>query len=341
MSQREKMDSIQHREFYEIRSLMGNTWAMFFVLLGGREAGKTYGVLDMFLRDWKKNGTPYWHLRLSEVSTKKMLKNNAEKAIDADLVRKYGLELSVKGPNVYDHGKKMAEVVSLSSMAKDKGVAMFDKDFLQFHKHYNILIDEFQREPNERNTFSVIRNLVNQLENIARSTKERIRVIFSANTLEEASDVLVAFNFIPEQFGIFKIRKKRCVMHNIEPTEAYKARRRGSIADLLTPKDSNFTNKIDVDKSLVYKGRLIRPISIIKFTKEKEGWFTVWNNRIICRYHGECVPAIPMLPYLDEVFDIQQRNTIYDQFNARYLYFRDLITQKMFQKELEKIKPKG
>lgn len=340
--QENKIQKFQTREYYSLRSIMGNTWAMFYILLGSREGGKSYSVTDFFVKQWKLKGNPFWWIRLSEVSTKKMLANNAEKMIDADLVRKYNLELKTKKDNVYDQGKKMAIVLALSSMAKDKGVALFDKDFLVNNPgmYYNIAIDEFQREKGERNYFDIVYNLVNQLENIARSTKERIRVFFMANCLDEAADILAAFNFIPEEFGRYYIRKKRCVIDYMPPTQAYLERRKGSIADLLTPEVSNFTNKIDVDHSRIYKGRMYKPISVIKFSKDKATWFTVWDARTVCKYNGEQgLPVIAMRPYIDEMFVPEQRANVFAMFDGRYLWFRNLVTQKLFQKELELLKP--
>lgn len=95
------------------------------------------------------------------------------------------------------------------------------------------------------------------------------------NTLEEASDILCAFNFIPEKFGLFKLKKKRCVIHYIPPSDLYLQRRKGSIADILMPTASTFTNKVETDKSLVTKQRLIEPLYIVKFSKDMGDWFTV------------------------------------------------------------------
>ena len=64
---------------------------------------------------------------------------------------------------------------------------------------YHIAVDEFEREKGEKNTFNIVYALVNQLENMVRSTKERIKIFLMGNTLEEASDILCAFNFIPEK----------------------------------------------------------------------------------------------------------------------------------------------
>lgn len=340
--QESKIARFQEREYYSLRSILGNNWAIFYILLGSREGGKSYSVLDYFLSRWKRTGNPFFWLRLSDVSVKKMLAHDGQGMVDPDLARKYDLDLKVKGPYVYDHGKQMATVLSLSSMAKDKGVALFDKDFLTNNPtwYYHIAIDEFQREKGEKNYFDIVYNLVNQLENIARSTKERIRVFFMANALDEASDVLTAFNFIPEEWGRYYIRKKRCVIDYMPPTLAYLRRRRGSISDILLPDASTFTNTINVDSSRIYKGRMYKPYTIIKFGKEKSTWFTVWDSRTICQYNGETVNfVIAMRPYLGEVFEAEQRDSVYAMWDARYLWFRNLVTQKLFQKQLEILKP--
>ena len=95
--------------------------------------------------------------------------------------------------------KLMARVFNLSTFYSDKG-SIFDKDFLlDVAMRYNIAIDEFEREKGERNTFDIVYALVNQLENIVRSTKGRMKIFFMGNTLEEASDILCSFNFIPEK----------------------------------------------------------------------------------------------------------------------------------------------
>ena len=205
---------------------------------------------------------------------------------------------------------------------------------------YNVAIDEFEREKGEKNTFDILYSLVNQLENLLRSSKERVRIFFLGNTLEEASDILCAFNFIPEDFGIFKLKSKRCVIHNIEPTEEYKERRKGTIADILMPTASTFTNKIDTDNSLINKSQLTAPNYVIKFTKDRSHWYTVWNGNIITKYNGEKKPVIAMRPYLDEVFNVEAQKNMILLFDTRSLQFRNLITFKQFQSDMEALKPR-
>ncbi len=313
-------------EWYNLRPILGNAnWAIFYVLLGGREAGKSYSVTNFFVDQWKNKGIPFTWLRLTETQARKLLQNNAEKLIDPDLRRKYKLDLVTSGNNVYEvkrakktirhrdgsleeveeivEKKLMARVYALSTFYSDKG-SIFDKDFLNDPAmRYNIACDEFEREKGEKNTFDILYSLVNQLENLVRSTKDRIKIFFLGNTLEDASDILCAFNFIPETFGTFKLKKKRCVIQNIEPSEAYKKRRAGTIADILLPTASTFTNKIETDTTLITKQRLIEPTYVIKFTKNRKDWFTVWDNNVVRKFNGEKKRVIAMRPYLDEVFN--------------------------------------
>lgn len=332
---RQKRAAKINKEYYSCRSIFGNTWAFFFILLGAREAGKSYDVMKHFLKDWKKKGIPFTWLRLTEASQKKMLNNKADKLVDPDLRRKFDLDLTVKGCQVFDHGKPMCKVLALSTFYNDKGVALYDNEY---DLGYNICLDEMNREKNEKKTFDITYAFVNQMENLVRSTKEKLRIVLIGNTLEEASDILCCFNFVPEEFGRYKIRKKRAVIDYIPPTQKYLARRKGTVADLLTPEASTFTNEIQADKSLLYKGRLKKPAYVIKFDKETK--FTVWDNNVVAAYNGENVRVVPMRPYLDDLFSTEARDLIVNLFDTRSYLFRNLLIQKKFKKELELLKPR-
>ena len=351
-------------EWYNLRPVLGcANWAIFYILLGGREAGKSYSVTNFLVDQFVNKGIPFVWMRLTDTQSRKLLTNNAEKLVDPDLKRKYNLNLRTVGTNVYNvitetktikhrdgtteekeiilDKKLMARVLSLSTFYTDKG-SIFDKDFLNDpNMRYNIAVDEFQQEKGEKRTFDILYAFTNQLENLVRSTKDRIKVFLMGNTLEEASDILCAFNFIPEQWGTYKIKKKRCVIQYIEPSEAYLKRRKGTIADILMPEASTFTNKIETDKTLITKQRLKSPTAIIKFSKMKSDWYTIWDGNIICKFNGEKGKrVIAMRPYLDEVYNQDLVNNILLLFDTRCLQFRNLITFKRFQAELALLKPR-
>lgn len=355
-----KKDEAIKSEWFNLRPVLGMAnWALIFILLGGREAGKSYSVTNFFVDQYVNRHIPFYWIRLTDASQSKLLTNNAEKLIDPDLRRKYNLDIYTKGDTVFrvlKRGKEkedgspgkivksemMCRVLALSTFYNDKGSGLFDKDFLKDENmRYNICLDEMNREKNERNTFDITYAFVNEIENLIRSTKERVKIFCIGNTLEEASDLLCSLNFIPEKFGTFKLKSKRTVIQYIEPSQAYLKRRKGTIADILMPTASTFTNKIDTDTALVTKEKLISPSHLIKFSKNKRDWFCVWNRNIIAKYNGEKKRAIAMRPYLDEVYAADEVKNVFELFDSRSYKFRNLITFKEFQKQLELLKPRS
>lgn len=328
--------------FYNLQSIMGNDWAIFRIILGGRMTGKSYSVTERMCKLKKKFGDDvkcYW-MRISDTSTKALLCNKADKLVDPDLKRKYELELTTKGNTVYNRGKTFCEVYPLSSFGKMKGVGFYDKDF---KGKYFIVLDEWMLEQGEKRTsFDILYNFIGMCENFLRTTKQNVEVWLLGNTLEEASTILKAFNFIPEQFGRFKLRSKRCIIDNLEPTEEYLKDRQGSIADILGGGNmSNYTNMLNKDKSLITKERGKKPTAIIKFGKTTDKWYTVWDGKLIKRYNKEKLPIesdFCMMPYINSYYSLEKRQTIFDMYNARVFKFPNLIVQAYFQEELRMIK---
>lgn len=328
------------KEWYTIRSILGYQWAIFYLLIGAREAGKSYAVLDFFLYEFFTKGKEFVWLRLTEASTKKLLNNDAMQFIDAGLMIKYHInssEITVKGIAVFYKGRKMARIMALSTFYSDKGVANFeDKDFEDQMFAYNIALDEFQREKNEKNTFDITYAFVNQLENLLRH-KTNCRIFLIGNTVEDCSDILTLFNFIPEQFGRFKLKKKRAVIDYIPPTKKYLERRKGSIANILAPEASTFTNKQNFDRRKIYKGRLKKPSYIIQF---RNNMFTVWDGNIVAKHNKENKPIISMVPLLlnNSVFKSELRDEVILMDYEKKFMFKDLLTQKLFDKCIKEVK---
>ena len=47
-------------EWYNLRPMLGYyNWAIFYILLGGREIGKSYSVTDFYVNQFVKDGTPF------------------------------------------------------------------------------------------------------------------------------------------------------------------------------------------------------------------------------------------------------------------------------------------
>ena len=344
-------------EWYTINSILGNDWARFFYLLGGREAGKSYSAMKWATnRKIKKPDDVklYW-FRLTEASQKKLLAGGANDLIDPDLKRKFNLKTCTNGNCVYTYQEEVTEdkngnekvkkvnktefcrVMACSTFYNDKGIGYFDNEY---KGEYICILDEMNREQNERNTFDIVYAFTNQLENVLRSTKTRVKVIMIGNTLEEASDLLANLNFIPDGFGRYKLKRKKAVVDYIKPNEKYLLRRKEATANLMMGGASTFTNEIEIDRSLlVSKRQRYSPQYIVKFGKTKDTWFTVWNNNIISDYNNESKQVISMRRYLDEIYDREAANAVIDQFDVRAFKFTTLATFKKFQKQIKLIKP--
>lgn len=328
--------------YYNLNSILGNDWAMFYAIIGGRKTGKSYSVTDRMChlrKELEDNVKCYW-MRISDLSVKAMLANKADKLVDPDLKRKYDLELTTKASTVFDHGKPFCEVYPLASFGKLKGVGFYDKDFTG---KYMIVLDEFQLEQGERRTsFDILYNFIGMCENIARTTKNDIEVWLLGNTLEEASTILKAFNFLPEKFGRFYLKSKRCVIDNLEPTDEYLKDRKGSIADILGGDAmSNYTNELSKDVKQICKDRLQHITATIIFDKAQSSWYNLYDGKVIKRYNNESITEaskIFMKPYLGGYFSKERRQAIIDMYDARALYFRDLVTQSYFTDELKKLR---
>lgn len=356
--EKKKKEKTYKGDWYTINSILGNEWARFFYLLGGREAGKSYSVMKWVTNRKLKNPDNvklYW-FRLTEASQKKLLAGGAADLVDPDLKRKFKLKTCTLGNKVYTYkekeqineitGKKQTiktdkiefcRVMACSTFYNDKGIGYFDNEY---KGEYICVLDEMNREQSERNTFDIVYAFTNQLENVLRSTKTKVKIIMIGNTLEEASDLLANLNFIPDTFGRYKLKRKKAVVDYIKPNEAYLLRRKEATANLMNGQASTFTNEVQIDRSLlINKRKRTSPQFVIKFWKETNTWFTLWNDGIISPYNNEHRPPIAMRRYLDELYNQETINSVIEKFDVRAFKFTSLACFKRFQKQMRLLKP--
>lgn len=356
--EKKKKEKTYKGDWYTINSILGNEWARFFYLLGGREAGKSYSVMKWVTNRKLKNPDNvklYW-FRLTEASQKKLLGGGAADLLDPDLKRKFKLKTCTLGNKVYTYkekeqineitGKKQTiktdkkefcRVMACSTFYNDKGIGYFDNEY---KGEYICVLDEMNREQSERNTFDIVYAFTNQLENVLRSTKTKVKIIMIGNTLEEASDLLANLNFIPDTFGRYKLKRKKAVVDYIKPNEAYLLRRKEATANLMNGQASTFTNEVQIDRSLlINKRKRTSPQFVIKFWKETNTWFTLWNDGIISPYNNEHRPPIAMRRYLDELYNQETINSVIERFDVRAFKFTSLACFKRFQKQMRLLKP--
>ena len=337
--------------FLCLNSMLGHDKAIFHVITGSRDTGKSYGVtkrMCQLKQRMKDNCKAYW-LRISETSTKNLLLNKADKLVDPDLKRDFDLDLSTKGGEVFNKGKSFCSVYPLSAFGKLKGVGFFDKNF---KGKYMIILDEFQLEASEKRTsFDILETFIGMVENFCRNRKDGVEVWLLANNVSEASTIMKAFNFIPETFGRFKIYKRGknkktgkpysylyCIIDNMQPTEEYLEDIEFSMAGLLGGnKLANYTNELKKDLKVIDKRRLIMPTHIIKFSKLENRWFTIWDGCIIKRYKNESVKEcfdINMYPHIG-IYNKETKQAVIDKYNEQSFKFHDLSTQAFFADEMK------
>lgn len=322
----------QEKEWYTCRALLGNHWANWFVMIGARERGKTFTVQDYVLNKFFNPKSPLYHvpfywMRLNDIAIKNMTMNNGAKMFEPLLVQKYGLQdIKVRGDTVFLNGLKLCYVFGLSTAYNNKGAALFDKSNF---KGVNIIVDEVALEKGQRRTFDVVYNLKMQIENIVRSERDNVRVFMMLNNTEECPEILAMFGYIPVEFGVYKLKRKHCVIDYIPNNKAYDERRKKALANELDTGTGNFTNKVVRDLELLYKGRLTKPLTVVKFSKDQGDWFTIWEGNIVCPYKGENRPSIAMKRYINDTFIPEARDNIIDQEDVRAFRYKDILTQTL------------
>lgn len=343
--------------YYSNRKIFGKS-SLFYVLLGARGCGKTYSTMNYCLRKFFKHNEKFLWLRLTESSVKNLLQCDAKDFIDTKLQEKWKItQMSVSGNTVFINGKEACRVMALSTFYAMKGVALNKSGNISIKtkkiddpaikgqitktikKFRTIVLDEMNREKNEKRTFDICYAFVNQLENICRLDIDR-RIILLGNTLDEASDILAGcFNFIPNKFGIYKLKRKKCIMHYIEDSEEYKKAREQSIAGLLAGNESTFTNKIQSDYKLIAQRINQKPSAIIRFNNNN--YFTLCGTIITKQKqpsHSK-LPVIAMRPYLLGIpYYKEKAIRVIDMAQQRLFEFDSLLTLKLFYKEIKVLK---
>lgn len=338
---KKKKELYEAKEWYTIRSVLGHHNTNFYLLIGARERGKTFTVQDYVLNCFfnpksKLYKVPFYWMRLNDIAIKNMIMNNAAKMFEPLLVRKYHLEnVKVKGDSIFVGKDLLCRVYGLSNAYNNKGAALFDKATF---KGVNIIVDEFALEKGQRKTFDVVYNLKMQIENIVRSERDNVKVFMMLNNTEECPEVIAMFGFLPVEFGVYKLKRKHCVIDYIPNNKAYDERRKKALANELDTGTGNFTNKFVRDLELLYKGRLTKPLVVIKFSKDTADWFTIWEGNVICPYNGEKKESIAMKRYINETFIPELRDNIIEQEDVRSFKYKDILTQSLWRKNMEMIK---
>lgn len=347
--------------YFTTCSAFGIPWWTWYWMIGARGRGKSYAALETvlwFIRKYGQQNVKCYYFRISDASVKTMLANNGAKAVDQGLRRKYDLDLEVHGYSLYNKGKPFIDFYPLVSAAKKgKGVAEYDPEFLgkrpEGQKRFVfLLIDEFMIDETQekRSIGNPVKQFKMYFENIMRDQEQldyrAVMVLGCANNVSECNDFLAEIcGFIPTYPGRYKLKRKHMIIDMIPNSKAYLEKRKRSIgADIMDlDEDENYTNIVKRDlETLIKRGtKLKTPTRIIKFSKDKKDWFTVWDNDIIKKYTNQpfkSYQVTSMKRYLDNQYDPEKVMQVIQMQDARFFRFADLISQASFIANLKLIR---
>lgn len=217
----------------------------FRIIIGGRGAGKTFSSSKLIANLYEKvKDLPersdnvddmfiWFRLERNEVTNVKAKGD----LLDSKVIRDRKLTITFDGDYIFINSRKMGVIKPLSEASKLKGTDW------EWSRYRFVILDEFQRERRVRNTFDVVYNLRSALESMCRfSTRTFLgydypTVIMSGNTIDEATDVLYAFDFLPLKYGTYKLAKKQAIIQYVAATEDYKNMLRNNPLRVLASED--------------------------------------------------------------------------------------------------------
>lgn len=341
-----------------------------FIFAGARGRGKSVISLDAPIASCEKYGyenNKIYYFRLSDLSVKQILANNADKLVDPLLVDKYKMKISRKGNIVYNHGKKLLEVYSLVSAPKNKGSALFDYGFLNnrpidpktgkpIKRFIWLILDEFQiAEGLERNSIankSTAALFKIYTETILRDQQfldyPAVRCFYLANNVAECSSFTTemwGYYMPPGKTDIVKCRRKNAVFINVPNSDAYVDKRKKAITGSITDfeNDSNYSNQISIDMSMIKprKTRIHKVTALIKFSKNPNDWYCIYDDKYIKRYNKQTVAkdlVIPMMRHLDDTFLQERKDKIMELYDFQAFMYCDVATLANFRARMKELK---
>ncbi len=220
---------MSRKVFYSNRRLMSfprNLYIWRF-LIGARGAGKTYSSGNLLANLYHKvKHIPEHPLNIDDQFIYYRLKpqqvlNMEDDILDPKLQKKHNIRVKVEGNRVYFNDRHMGYILALQQAPFHKGTPW------HYRRFRYAIVDEFQLERKERRTFDIIYNLRSSLESVFRFStrlKEGLdmpTIILTGNTVDEATDLLYAFDFLPTKYGLYKLKSKNAIIEYFEDTKEY------------------------------------------------------------------------------------------------------------------------
>lgn len=340
--------------YYSNRQLMSydrNKFPFRFII-GARGIGKTYSMQnltcnlyhDVKLDNYDPNNVDdlFLWIRL----TNRSIENMKGKVLDSKLQDKHNIVPAMESNRIYYNGRHMGDIVALADAPVIKGGVW------NWQRYKYVIIDEFQREKRERRTFDVVYNLRSILESITRFTT-RLKegydlpyVIFMGNTVDEATDLLYAFDFLPMKHGMYKLRSKNAIIEYSPNGAKYdELQRRNPLRVLSSGDDFTFgerqlRNRINVmDYRMIGHRRYIAHLHITDYItfevwQAQKGFIYISKGLQINKYNNTHYVLHKYASNKGTMYSIEFHKLIRKNYENNNIYFDKRITGMIFMQNI-------
>lgn len=221
---------MDNNQFYSNRKIMSypRNKYIYRLIIGSRGKGKTYSFSTLLANFYQKvKHIPESDDNIDDMFVYYRLKrqqtlNMGDEILKPEVQKKHNINVEVIGNKIYFNGRHMGLLLALQDAPSHKGT---NWNFRRFR--FGIL-DEFQLERRERRTFDVVYNFRSSLESVFRFTT-RIElgmdfptILLAGNTVDDATDLLFAFDFLPYKYGLYLLKSKHAIIEYLDDGDEWK-----------------------------------------------------------------------------------------------------------------------
>lgn len=372
LSERAKKKILQGRYIVQ-HAMLGYKGIVHYYLVGHRGRGKSviaWESVYSFKKNYGWDNVRVYYFRNSQIALNNVLANNCMQLLP-DVTREWHqTELSRKVNVVYDHNKMLCTCYPLVSAAKlGKGISDNCETWIKTApinpktgkriKRFVIFIleeflnDETQEIQGHGNPFIQYQTYLGTLIRLVNNKElgyDAIKCFYLANDVSEkgtAEWIGQHLNYIPKkgEYGIVKLTRQNALIWTIPDTEEYKKAVDESIVGKMAAEDdSNYSNVINQDYSLIKPKRikLHKITRLIKFSKQRNQWFCLWDGIYIKMYNNEDINkslVIPMSGHIDKFYDKELANDIVARYFEGYYRYNDIRSMCSFIASMKSKKP--
>lgn len=346
-------------DYYTMRNIMSYDRNLYPYrwIIGARGIGKTYSTQNLMCNHYHK----VKHLKSDPSNiddlfilirlTPQALANVMTNVIDAKLQKKHNIT-----PKAIQHDKYYS--IYFNDRLVGHGMALQDAPHIKggtwnWHRYKYVFIDEFQRERRERRTFDINYNLASLLESVTRfSTRLQEGynlpyIIGTANTIDEATDILFQFNFMPLKYGIYKLKKHFAIIEYIDDGKAYKEMMERNPLRVLSPVD-DFTfgqRKIQVKDNIidplnVGSRRYIAHLQITDYIRfevwqiQKGGHIYITYNLPTAKWQNRLYVLAKYAANRGAIYSVDFHKLIRKNYELNNIAFDSYMTAKVFNQNV-------